>query len=393
MIRSAVQDCIAKMLPYIESADYAGYDPYDALNSPLIQRIGAKNKAIRIGATQFLRRCPVNLRPLLGIHQGHNPKGLGLFLQSYSSLYPVHHKEKYVGAINRLIHLLHETRSSGYAGSCWGYNFPWQSRLIYRPRYTPTIVNTSFIGHALIDAYEATGNAIAMDMATSAKDFILNDLPRRCEGDLFCFSYSPLEHDYVHNANALGASLVLRIARITDNRDLRDTACRGMGYTVSHQREDGAWCFAEGERSWVDSYHTGYVLESLRRFVNTNETGYPDWRANYERGVAYYAKNFFLEDGTPKHYDNRVYPIDIHSAAEGICFFSGEGPRFRPLTDRVVNWMLTNLWDRRGFFYYRRGRFSVTKISYMRWSQAWALRALVAYAVAVQAIEGYQHDH
>ena len=61
---------------YVETADYAGYDPYDALSSPLIRLISSKSKNLRIVFTQFLRRCPVNLRPLLGIKKGHNPKDI-----------------------------------------------------------------------------------------------------------------------------------------------------------------------------------------------------------------------------------------------------------------------------------------------------------------------------
>jgi hypothetical protein len=299
----------------------------------------------------------------------------------------------YRNGIDHLIDLLRQTSTTGYAGHCWGYNFPWQSRLVYRPPYTPTIVNTAFIGHGLLDAHEATGYPIALETAVSTRDFILKDLSRQREGGEFCFSYSPREHDYVHNANALGASLLLRISQVTGDAVLKDTAYESMGYTVKHQREDGAWCFAEGGRSWVDSYHTGFILESLRRFVKVRENGYPDWRENYARGMKYYAEKLFLDDGTPKHYDNKVHPIDLHCAAEAVCFFSGEGPRFRALTDQVMQWMLRNLWDERGFFYYRKGRFVRTKIPYMRWSQAWGLRALVAFVCASPMGARFEHDH
>jgi len=379
MIESAIHDYIDRILIHVESADYAGYDPYDALNSPLIRWVCSRSKAAKIGATQILRRCPINLRSCLCVPRGHNPKGLGLFLESYIRLFHATRQERHLGRMDRLIALLQQTRSAGYAGECWGYNFPWQSRLVYRPPYTPTIVNTSFVGHALLDAYEAVGHRIALEMALSAKDFILRDLSRKREGDVFCFSYSPHENDYVHNANALGASLLLRIARITGDAATREDAYASMAYTVNHQREDGAWCFAEGGRVWVDSFHTGFVLESLRRFVDADEDSCAEWRNNYERGVKYYAQHFFLEDGTPKYYDNQLYPIDIHSAAEAICFFSGEGTSLRCLTNRVINWMLANMWDTRGFFYYRKGRMIRTKIPYMRWSQAWALRALTTY--------------
>jgi hypothetical protein len=36
------------------------------------------------------------------------------------------------------------------------------------------------------------------------------------------------------------------------------------------------------------------------------------------------------------------------------------------------------MWDERGFFYYRVLRLCTIRTSYMRWSQAWMLVALVA---------------
>jgi hypothetical protein len=37
---------------------------------------------------------------------------------------------------------------------------------------------------------------------------------------------------------------------------------------------------------------------------------------------------------------------------------------------------MANLWDERGFFYYRRLRFFTIRTSYMRWTQAWMFLAL-----------------
>ena len=92
-----------------------------------------------------------------------------------------------------------------------------------------------------------------------------------------------------------------------------------------------------------------------------------------------YAHAFFLKDGTPKYYHNCVYPIDIHSPAEAIVFFSGEGNRFEALTERVLFWMLQNMLSPKGFFYFRKEKWFVNKIPYIRWSQAWVFHALTEY--------------
>jgi hypothetical protein len=46
------------------------------------------------------------------------------------------------------------------------------------------------------------------------------------------------------------------------------------------------------------------------------------------------------------------------------------------LAHSVFSWAMNNLWDDRGFFYYRVLRLGKVRTSYMRWSQAWMLLAL-----------------
>jgi hypothetical protein len=372
------QPYIRRLLSYIESNDYAGYDPYDALNSPFLKMLSKKSKWARIAFTQVLRRFPIDLRGVLGVTKGHNPKGLGLFLSAYAKLYAVEKRPEHLEKIDYLISLLERSRSVGYSGNAWGYNFDWQSRVVYRPKFTPTIVNTSFIGHALLDTYEITGKKHALEMALAIEDFIVKDLNRKKEGDVFCFSYTPIDHDYVHNANALGASLLIRLYKLTGTKELRQTALDSLGYCFKHQREDGAWTYAQTNlQQWVDSFHTGFILESIRYFLRLGEAS--GWKEHYKRGVNYYANNFFLEDGTPKYYNNMIYPIDIHSPAEAVYFFSREGVEYNNLTEMIMTWMITNMWDKSGYFYFRKTQHFTNKISYIRWSQSWGLRALTEY--------------
>jgi hypothetical protein len=374
------QAALHKLRAFVEQQGFAGYDPYDALNSPLIQWLAFDSKIVRIAWIQALRRLPVNLRPLLGVKRGQNPKGLGLFLEGYARLWKLDPKPEYRKNIDCLLSLLESSRSEGYSGNCWGYNFDWQSRAFFIPKFTPTVVNSSFIGHALLDAYQATGRQSALDLAVPIKDFLLNDLHRNREGETFCFSYTPVDQTCVHNANLLGASLLIRLHKITGENRLRDAALASLAYSMNHQRSDGSWFYADtAMQSWVDSFHTGFNLEAIRRFLRQGE-GEEYWNA-YQKGVEFYAKYFFLSDGTPKYYHNRIWPIDIHAPAEAVTFLSGEGKEYQDLAARVLNWTLNHMYDPQGFFYFRKGRFFTNKIPYMRWSQAWMFRALTEYAL------------
>lgn len=372
---------ITRLKSWVESRDFAGWDPYDAMNSPLVRLLSLGTKYGRIAWTQFFRKCPINLRPLFAVPKRKNAKALGLFLEAYSNLYSVRKDEELRGIIEILLEGLDQSRSRGRSGYCWGYPFEWQSRAALVPAGTPTIVNSSFIGHALLDCHDATGSSRAREMALQIPEFMLRDLNRLEIDAGFCFSYTPIDRNFVHNANMLGASLLMRLGKATANAEWMEVARKSMTYSVSRQRPDGSWPYAEtGFQGWIDSFHTGFNLEALRWFVRLGEAP-PEWEEAYLKGVAFYAGNFFLDDGTPKYYHDRVYPIDIHAPCEAVYFLSGESGH-NELTDKVLSWMLRNMWNERaGCFHFRKSRYFTNRIPYMRWSQAWGMRALVEYHV------------
>ncbi|NQU05358.1 MAG: delta-aminolevulinic acid dehydratase [Calditrichaeota bacterium] len=372
---------IDRMCSYIEANNYAGYDPYDALNSPVLRALSCGRKYGRIAVIQLLKKLPVNLRPILGIRNDHNPKGIGLFLWGYAKLYKIEKKPEYLEQIDYLLSLLDRLQSRGYSGNCWGYNFDWQSRAFFVPKYTPTIVNSSFIGHALIDTYIITSNKKALELAIPIKDFILTDLNRHHENSAQCFSYTPLDHTWIHNANLLGASLLIRLHGYTSDEELKQNALAALDYAMKYQHPDGSWYYGEQRRqNWIDSFHTGFNLQSLWYFL---QEGYAkEFESRFWKGVEFYVINHFLSDGTPKYYHNRTYPIDVHAPSQALVFFSLLGSKYSVLTQLIANWMLKNLYDRKGYFYYQKTKWYTNTIPYMRWSQAWAFHGLTTYMIA-----------
>ena len=379
-----ISDITGRLQVYVEANDYAGYDPYDAFNSPLVRALGSHSKWVGIALTQFFRRCPVNLRPLFGVKKGHNPKGIGLFLWGYAKLYRIEPKETTLKQIQHLLGLLESLKTHGYSGNCWGYNFDWQSRDGFCPKGSPTIVNSSFIGHALLDCYECTGLEQALTMAGSIKDFILNDLNRTNQGDHFCFSYSPTDTTVIHNANMLGASILIRLLKYTGDSACEEAALSSLSFSMSRQHEDGSWPYGDAKtQQWVDSFHTGFNLQALKAILDEGFAA--EFREGFERGTTYYAETFFLADGTPKYFNNRVYPLDIHAPAEGICFFATLGDPYRAQTEIILDWMVSNMLSPQGYFYFRKTKYGTNRIPYMRWTQAWAFHALTQYMLAFQS--------
>jgi hypothetical protein len=376
----SVERSLTRLVCYLAENGFSGYDPYDALNSRLLSACSARSKILRIAFTQALKLSPINLRPLLGVPKGINPKGLGLFLSGYLKLYGRGMDKKWIEPISGILPLLEQTRSKGYSGHCWGYHFDWQSRAGFTPKYTPTLVNTAFVAHAYLDAHALLGGRQYLDAALGAAEFILKDLNVHRDGDMVCFSYTPFDHTRVYNATMLGSGLLSRLFALTGDKRFVGPAKASARFVVRKQRPDGSWPYADSSfQKWVDSHHTGFVLEAL--FDHIRYSGDLELMEPLKRGLDYYRRHFFLDDGHPMFYNDRRYPVDIHCPSQALVTFTRlhSVQDNRALSGKVAEWMITHLQDERGFFYYRLGNHYVNKIPYIRWSQAWAFHALTTY--------------
>jgi hypothetical protein len=362
---------------FVERSGFKGWDPYDALNSPLLRGLSLGLKYPRIAFTQALKVLPVNLRPVLGIRRSFNPKALGLFLTGMLRRYRLTGDRRYAVTARWLAHKLLDLRSDGYRGAAWGYPFPWQSRAFFVPRWTPTVVNTAFVAHALLDTARLLGDEACLEAARSACTFLLTDLHRTERDGALCLSYTPLDRLCVHNANILGASLLARVGRLTGDEELIDAARRSARYLLRHQRPDGSWWYAEPEyQNWVDSFHTGFLLVALRQVIRYAR--FDEAQPALRRGHRFFLRRFFERDGTPRYYHDRTEPIDVHCPTQAFVTIS-ELWDIEPaphLLQRTARWFLERMRAPEGYFFYRLGRLGPNRIPYLRWSQAWAYHGL-----------------
>ena len=210
-------------------------------------------------------------------------------------------------------------------------------------------------------------------MCESAAQFVLNDLYRTIEGDSFCFSYFPGDKQVVYNATMKGARLLAQVYSITGEKSLCEEAEKTVRFVVNYQRPDGSWTYSRGDsRTWVDNFHTGYILDCLDEFIKL--TGRSEYTSHLEKGVAFYVNNFFVDERIPKYFSNSVYPLDLTAGAQSILTLARFGRLEMAIS--VAVYLIEEMQDAEGFFYYRKGRFLKNKISYMRWSNAWMYAAL-----------------
>jgi hypothetical protein len=381
-LESEINGAAEELAAWCRERDFAGHDPFDALNSRLFQATPLRrSRLLRLAWTQLLKRSPVNLRTLARVPVGKNAKGTALFALAALAAFRRERSGEREREARALLDNLLAARLDGWHGAAWGYNFDWQGRSFFAPVGTPTIVPTAFAARALTEAARAFDDQTYLHVARSACDFILHDLNRSAETELeICWSYSPLDRTRVFNASLLAAETLASVGALTGEKNLIDWAVRGARYVVNHQRADGSWAYgAESHQAWTDNFHTAFILTSLSRIMAACEDCRDLFVDATRRGYRFWRDRFFLADGWPKYYHDRLYPADAHSAGAGVVALAElrriDGEALE-LATKVARWALRNLRDREGFFFYQRRRFYTTRTPYMRWSQAWMLYAL-----------------
>lgn len=369
---------IRRLSDWIARNQYEGYDPFDGLSAPFARRLTFEVPILRILLQQSVRRLPVNLRPLLGIPKKHSTKAMGYFASGYLRLHQMTGRQDYLDKALYCLSDLQENYSRGYAGYAWGNAFDYQSRGSYFPQGLPTVVWTSFIGYAFVDAYELLSDPTYLDVARSACEFILRDLGKRQMTDeSLCITYVPHEQLDIHNANMLAASLLARVYQHTHEPELNELARKAVRYTMDHQRADGSWYYGEGLRwHWVDGYHTGFVLDALYWYMR----GAADdqYEKHLRHGMDYYRQNLF-SGVMPKHYSLHTYPIDIQAVAQAIQTFAFIPETFHgdlAWSEQIARWAIEHMQDPSGYFYFRRHRFLTNKTPFLHWGQSTMLAAL-----------------
>jgi len=361
---------------WIESHDYRGYDPGDGLTSWLRPLTFGNLFAERV-LQQVIWKSPWNLRPLVGVKPRDSTKGRGFMAWGYllrlKATGDKAFRDKAIACLDWLI----ANRSPKHPEYCWGNHFDFASRGGRIPAQESTIVWSGLIGQAFLEAFEQTGDEKYLAVAKSTCEWILK-LPREQTPHGLCLSYHGRFQSSIHNSNLLGAGLLAGTWKYTARGEFLEVAREAVRYSCHRQLPDGAWWYGEEPKyHWIDNFHTGYNLDSTKRYIEA--TGDNSCQKNLQDGYRYFVRTFFEPSGCPRYYHNKTYPIDIQCAAQAIdtlSFFSDECPESLALATSVAKWTIAQFQDRSGYFYYRKYPLVISRTPYFHWGQATMFKAL-----------------
>ena len=371
-----IQQSLRRLCHWVEDHGYKAYDPGDgqlsvlrplALGHPFFHRL----------LTAGVLRSPFNIRPWIGIPPHISTKGMGYMAWGYTKLYAQTGERSYAEKAKSCLTWLVEHRAPAYKNYCWGNHFAFTTRAGTIPAHEPTIVWSGLIGQAFLEAHRVFCDPKYLDAAISICEWIMT-LPRERTDSGSCLSYVMIEQSSIHNSNMLGAALLGQVGHTIGNSKFMEIARDAMLYSVSRQNADGSWWYGhERKYHWIDNFHTGYNLDSLKRYIQAS--GDTSFESQMHRGSEYLKANFFEPSDRPKYYHNRTYPTDIQCAAQAIdtlAFFSDEDPEALGLSQRVANWTIDNMQAPDGHFYYRDLGWTMIKTPMLHWGQGTMCKAL-----------------
>ena len=375
---TSYSDARSRLQRWIQERDYAGFEPYDLLNSEYLHGGWARQQPFASVLLQTGKHYGgLTLRRWLRVPASKNPKALGLILSAYCDL-------KRLGEDTALYATylkaeLRRLRSPQERDYCWGYDWDWIAlRGTRLSAFSPNCIATYFCASALLDMANCFADSEAHAMALSAASFVTQRLNRSVDGSRhLCFSYTPRDHTLIFNNSVLAGALLARLAG-DERRIFHDLARRSIQYLADHQASDGSWPYGTGPlQHWIDGFHTGYNLCAILEYRHW--TGDQTFDETWARAYRFYKMNFFREDGAPKYMYNRLYPIDIHACTQAILTFCASRQfdhEAMSLARRTADWTLANMQNDDGTFGFQIRRFRTDRTPYMRWGQAWMLRAL-----------------
>jgi hypothetical protein len=292
------------------------------------------------------------------------------------------------GYYRRALHfldVLEQTRCPGYDEYCWGYPFHWETLLGTIPAGTSLITTIPYAYEAFQQVYRIDGNTqwrrVMHSIAQHAfRDY--KDVPTSSTASSCPYTPTPNHSLMVVNANAYRAYLLTNAAIEFSDTRYQNSAERNLNFVLEAQNPDGSWFYAlDGKRSFIDHFHTCFVLKALAKIEAL--TGNASCTAAIQRGIDYYTRCLFDEDGVPKPFSRAprltVYRRELYDYAECINLAVLLRGRF-PTLDRYLSITLDkilNVWQtNEGSFRSRQLYFGWDNTPMHRWASSQLFRSL-----------------
>ena len=281
------------------------------------------------------------------------------------------------------LEVLKETRSAGFEHYCWGYPFNWETKRGTMWQATPLITTVPYAYEAFREVHQIDTDPQWLEIMRSiAQHAVLdyNEVETSAHASSVYYKPGSENSSGVINASAYRAFLLTAASVDFSDESYRKIADRNLAFVLEAQNSDGSWPYSTDEdRLFIDHFHTCFVLKALAKIEAI--TGNPHCTKAIERGVDYYVKNLFDEQGLPKPFSRRprmtVYKRELYDYAECInvgVLLEGRFPALDKIMSKVIN--LEGWHKADGSFRSRQLLLGWDDVPMHRWAQSQLFRSL-----------------
>jgi hypothetical protein len=305
------------------------------------------------------------------------------YAMGFASLWQIFGDAEYYRRAVHFLEVLEQTRTKGYKEYCWGYPFNWETRRGTIWAGTPLITTVPYVYEAFEQVYRIDGkqewlkimHSIARHAVTDYYDVDVSATASTCSYDP-----TPGQTCGVINASAYRAFLLTHAGITFRDEEYRRIADRNLSFVLESQNPDGSWFYStDGERDFVDHFHTCFVLKALVKIEAL--AGNSQVTEAIEKGVSYYVESLFDEEKLPKPFSRRprmtVYRRELYDYAECINLAVLLNGRFAALDEILARVLPLDGWQKRdGSFRARQLLIGWDNTPMHRWAQAQLFRSL-----------------
>ena len=397
MDRHLILNSTRSLFRWLEINDYASYDHYDFLSTRwgvLSKRLFSVNKMLGLPfvALIFLLDTYLPHSRRLFAKKARSAEAIPRIASAHFRLFQQTGDSMYVDRGCKLLEWLQENGTTTKHGIGWGLHFDWEG-MAFLPQSTPCVTLTAYSTQAFLAGYQLTGEKTYLDTSLKTSDFVAYDLNRKNDGSETALSYTPLDHNYVINANSYAARILVDTLKYYDDPKKLELVDRIVSYILAQQNPDGSWYYFDRndvpeKKNFIDSFHTCFVLENLYSIWKKDE----QVKRSIDKGYRFFKENFINSDFSVSYYHTYPYPtgvkVDIRCCAEAIhclAVLSGIYPEALDMAAKIAEWTIKNMQDRDGYFYFRIYKTHKHKMPYIRWGQAPMLNALTCLLTKISS--------
>jgi len=370
------QQCINHM----ESNNLMSYDLFDALTNDFLNNVSKRSTLFRRILIQINAKSLIDLH-WTGMKRMVHTKTISDLLWYYS----IGNDESKYHRVNFYFTWLLKLKNINGFG--WGLNFPYTSRFIDASESMPNLYNTINSGIAICYSFNylsETNKVIAKKSLEGILEFIDTELGFIDEGNKGWYLYYPSQKYPTYNVNALALYFFTFVKQIgvhlADSFSLKITKI--LNLLIEEQEIDGSWFYSRSPKGkWIDGFHSAFVIESIA-FAYKNGFNSKEVEDCLDKGWKFYLEEMFTDTGFPKYFLNSTeYPMESQNIAQAIQTLSIFGiwfdkPNCEALVINNIKNVLENLYNKKGFFYYKKTFFWTYRMPYFRWSTTPMILAL-----------------